>query len=141
MRKASDLRKLDLESILLATLDWTQQTALQKQAPSHFVVPSGSSIRIDYSDPKAPVLPVKLQEMFGATQTPCVLNHQLPLTIHLLSPAGRPLQVTRDLVSFWQSGYPAVRAEMRGRYPKHPWPENPLTALPTRKTNRALRGK
>lgn len=140
MRKASDLRKLDLESILLATLDWTQQTALQKLAPSHFVVPSGSSIRIDYTDPQTPALPVKLQEMFGATQTPCVLNHQLPLTIHLLSPAGRPLQVTRDLVSFWQSGYPSVRAEMRGRYPKHPWPENPLTALPTRKTNRALRG-
>lgn len=141
MHKASDLRKLELESILLATLNWTQQTALHKLAPTHFIVPSGSTIRIDYSNPQTPVLPVKLQEMFGATQTPSVINHQLPLTIHLLSPAGRPLQVTRDLISFWKNGYPSVRAEMRGRYPKHPWPENPLTALPTRKTNRALRGK
>lgn len=138
MRKAADLRKLNLESILLASLEWTQQQTLQQQAPTHFTVPSGSSIRIDYSDPAAPTLPVKLQEMFGATQTPTIAEGKLPLTIHLLSPANRPLQVTRDLISFWQNGYPSVRAEMRGRYPKHPWPENPLTAEPTRKTKRAL---
>ncbi|SHI53939.1 ATP-dependent helicase HrpB [Halodesulfovibrio aestuarii] len=141
MRNASDLRKLDLKTILLASLDWTQQTTLQKIAPTHFTVPSGSSIRIDYSNPNAPLLPVKLQEMFGATQTPAIANGQVPLTVHLLSPAGRPLQVTRDLLSFWKNGYPSVRSEMRGRYPKHPWPEDPITAEPTRKTNRALKNK
>ena len=141
MRKASQLRQLNMETILLSTLDWSQQTLLEKMAPTHFQVPSGSHIRIDYSDAQSPVLPVKLQEMFGATETPAILNRQVPLTIHLLSPAGRPLQVTRDLVSFWQNGYPSVRAEMRGRYPKHPWPENPLTAQATRKTNRALQNK
>ncbi|KAF1075217.1 ATP-dependent helicase HrpB [Halodesulfovibrio sp. MK-HDV] len=141
MRKASDLRKLDLETILLASLEWAQQVALQKLAPTHFTVPSGSTIRIDYSEPTAPTLPVKLQEMFGAPQTPTIAGGQLPLTIHLLSPAGRPLQVTRDLISFWGNGYTSVRSEMRGRYPKHPWPEHPLTAEPTRKTNRALKKK
>lgn len=141
MRKASELRQLNMETILLSMLDWSQQTLLEKMAPPHFQVPSGSHIRIDYSDTQSPVLPVKLQEMFGATQTPAILNKQVPLTVHLLSPAGRPLQVTRDLVSFWQNGYPSVRAEMRGRYPKHPWPEDPLTAQATRKTNRALQSK
>jgi ATP-dependent helicase HrpB len=141
MRKAADLRKLNLEAILLASLEWAQQVALQKLAPTHFIVPSGSSISIDYSEPTAPTLPVKLQEMFGATETPTIADGQLPLTIHLLSPAGRPLQVTRDLISFWGNGYTSVRSEMRGRYPKHPWPEDPLTAEPTRKTNRALTNK
>lgn len=141
MRKASELRQLNMETILLSMLDWSQQTILEKMAPPHFQVPSGSHIRIDYSDAQSPVLPVKLQEMFGATQTPAVLNRQVPLTVHLLSPAGRPLQVTRDLVSFWQNGYPSVRAEMRGRYPKHPWPEDPLTAQATHKTKRALHNK
>ncbi|SIN71300.1 ATP-dependent helicase HrpB [Halodesulfovibrio marinisediminis] len=141
MRKKADLRKLDLETILLSSLEWAQQTALQKLAPSHFTVPSGSNIRIDYSDPTSPVLPVKLQEMFGATQTPSIANGKVSLTVHLLSPAGRPLQVTRDLISFWENGYPSVRSEMRGRYPKHPWPDNPLTAEPTRKTKRALQNQ
>jgi len=102
--------------------------------PTHMPVPSGSRIRIDYATPEAPVLPVKLQEMFGATETPAILRGRLPLTIHLLSPAGRPLQVTQDLPAFWQNGYNHVKAEMRGRYPKHPWPEDPLQALPTRHT-------
>lgn len=138
-RKAADLKKLNMETILLSSLEWTQQKALEQLAPTHFTVPSGSQIRIDYSEPEAPVLPVKLQEMFGATETPSIGNGKIPLTVHLLSPAGRPLQVTRDLISFWKNGYPSVRAEMRGRYPKHPWPENPLTAQATKKTNRALR--
>ena len=105
---------------------------LEKQTPSHFKVSSGSSIRIDYSDPMAPVLPVKLQEMFGATETPCVLNGALALTIHLLSPAGRPLQITQDLPAFWNNAYPEVKSEMRGRYPKHPWPDDPMAATATR---------
>ncbi|MCG8530212.1 MAG: ATP-dependent helicase HrpB [Desulfovibrionales bacterium] len=138
MRKAADLKQLDMEQILLAMLDWSTQKAMDTLAPTHFTVPSGSAIRIDYTEPERPVLPVKLQEMFGATETPAICNSQIPLTVHLLSPAGRPLQVTRDLISFWENGYPSVRAEMRGRYPKHPWPENPLTAQATRKTNRAL---
>ena len=138
-RKAADLKKLTMETILLSSLEWAQQQALEKLAPTHFTVPSGSHIRIDYSESEAPVLPVKLQEMFGATETPSIGNGKIPLTVHLLSPAGRPLQVTRDLISFWKNGYPSVRAEMRGRYPKHPWPEDPLTAQATKKTNRALR--
>jgi ATP-dependent helicase HrpB len=85
------------------------------------------------------VLAVKLQEMFGCRDSPCIANGRVALTLHLLSPAGRPLQVTRDLASFWTNGYPEVRKEMRGRYPKHPWPEDPLQATPTARTKRAGR--
>lgn len=132
------LKSLDMLSIVKSMMDWAAQQALEKQAPSHFVVPSGSSIRIDYSDPAAPVLPVKLQEMFGSTETPCIVDGRLPLTIHLLSPAGRPLQITQDLPAFWNNAYPHVKAEMKGRYPKHPWPDDPTTAMATRHTkNRA----
>ena len=91
-------------------------------------------MRVDYSDPHGPVLAVKLQEMFGATTTPTVAG--VPVVVHLLSPAGRPLQVTSDLPGFWARAYGEVRAEMRGRYPKHPWPEDPTTAVPTARTRR-----
>lgn len=128
------LKSLDMLAILKAMLDWSDLQIMDKQVPSHFTVPSGSRIRIDYSDPAAPVLPVKLQEMFGATQTPSVIDGTLPLTIHLLSPAGRPLQITQDLPAFWSNAYPHVKAEMRGRYPKHPWPDDPLAATATRYT-------
>jgi ATP-dependent helicase HrpB len=93
-------------------------------------VPSGARHRVDYRQ-QPPVLAVKLQEMFGARETPSVAGGRLALMVHLLSPAGRPLQVTQDLPSFWANGYQAVRKEMRGRYPKHPWPEDPLTAAAT----------
>jgi ATP-dependent helicase HrpB len=99
-------------------------------------VPSGSRIEIDYAAGDVPVLAVKLQEMFGATATPTVAGGKVPLLIHLLSPAGRPLQVTRDLAGFWRNSYPQVRGEMRGRYPRHPWPDDPLTAPPTARTKR-----
>jgi ATP-dependent helicase HrpB len=99
-------------------------------------VPSGAHRAVDYSPDSGPVLPVKLQEMFGCTTTPTLAGGRYALTLHLLSPAGRPLHITRDLPSFWENGYPSVRAEMRGRYPKHPWPENPLTAQPTAKTKK-----
>jgi len=99
-------------------------------------VPSGSRIAIDYAAGEAPVLAVKLQEMFGATATPAIAGGKMPLLLHLLSPAGRPLQVTRDLKGFWSNSYPQIRGEMRGRYPKHPWPENPLEALPTARAKR-----
>jgi len=98
-------------------------------------VPSGNRNRVDYSsDP--PVLAVKLQELFGATETPTVGGGCVPVVLHLLSPAGRPLQVTQDLPSFWRGAYARVRADMRGRYPKHPWPEDPTTAEPTARTKR-----
>lgn len=126
------LKKINMVEILKARLDWEQQQELNTLAPERLSVPSGSSYQIDYSNPKKPVLAVKLQEMFGATETPCLMQGKVPVTLHLLSPAGRPLQVTQDLASFWQSGYAGVKADMKGRYPKHPWPDNPLTAQPQR---------
>ncbi|HWE72530.1 MAG TPA: ATP-dependent helicase HrpB [Stellaceae bacterium] len=127
---------IDLVEALSVKLDYTQRRQLDALAPSHIEVPSGSHIAIDYAAGDEPVLAVKLQEMFGATATPAVANGKVPLLIHLLSPAGRPLQVTRDLAGFWKNSYPQVRGEMRGRYPKHPWPDDPLTAPPTARTKR-----
>jgi ATP-dependent helicase HrpB len=98
-------------------------------------VPSGSRIRVEYGGPQ-PVLAVKLQELFGLRETPTVAG--VPVLVHLLSPAGRPAAVTADLASFWKDGYRSVRAELRGRYPKHPWPEDPSTAEPTRHTKARL---
>jgi len=125
------LASLDLAAILAAQLSFAERRALDEKAPTHFVVPSGSRIAIDYAAGEAPVLAVKLQEMFGGTATPAIAGGKAPLLLHLLSPAGRPLQVTRDLKGFWTNSYPQIRGEMRGRYPKHPWPDNPLEALPT----------
>lgn len=132
------LKKVDLEAALLAQLDWESQQKLNQLAPTHYCVPSGSYIRLDYSNPEKPILSVKLQEMFGEPQTPSINNGKCRLSIHLLSPAGRALQVTEDLGSFWQQAYDSVKKEMRGRYPKHPWPDNPLDALATAKTKRHL---
>jgi ATP-dependent helicase HrpB len=129
----SHFKKLDLKSILTALLTWEQNQQLNALAPQRLQVPSGSSYSIDYTT-TPPVLAVKLQEMFGCVDTPAVLNGQIPLTVHLLSPAGRPLQVTQDLAGFWQTSYLDVRKEMKGRYPKHPWPEDPQNAAPTRRT-------
>ncbi|MEM1189269.1 MAG: ATP-dependent helicase HrpB [Pseudomonadota bacterium] len=135
VRRLSDLRKLDLRGALLARLDWTQHPLLDEHLPERIEVPSGSKLLIDYSaDP--PVLAVKLQEMFGCRESPSLAGGRIPLMIHLLSPAGRPLQVTQDLASFWANGYGEVRREMKGRYPKHPWPEDPLQAMPTRHTKK-----
>ncbi|MBV0933470.1 ATP-dependent helicase HrpB [Marinobacterium weihaiense] len=133
--KRSDLQALELLPLLRNQLDWPQQQALDSLAPERMEVPSGSRIRIDYSQ-DAPVLAVKLQEMFGCARTP-ELGFGVPLTLHLLSPAQRPLQVTRDLAGFWQGSYADVRKEMKGRYPKHPWPEDPARAEPTARTKRA----
>jgi ATP-dependent helicase HrpB len=130
------LRQLDHASAIRNLLPWEQQRALDRLAPTHIEVPSGSRVRIDYSDPAKPVLAVKLQEMFGLAQTPAVADGRVPLSLHLLSPAGRPLQVTGDLAGFWRTSYTEVRKEMRGRYPRHPWPEDPLTAPPTARAKR-----
>ena len=128
-----DLKKLDLKKILAALLPWDRQQRLDELAPVRLKVPSGSSIAIDYMQ-SPPVLAVKLQEMFGCEQTPTVAGGRVPLLVHLLSPAGRPLQITQDLAGFWRSSYEQVRKDMKGRYPKHPWPDDPLTATPTRNT-------
>ena len=131
MRSRADVARLDLGAALLERLTWQQRASLDALAPTHVTVPSGSRVPIDYSDPAQPVLAVRLQEMFGCAETPRIADGRVPLTLHLLSPAQRPLQVTRDLAGFWRTSYFDVRREMRGRYPKHDWPENPLAATPT----------
>ncbi|MDQ3950742.1 MAG: ATP-dependent helicase HrpB [Gemmatimonadota bacterium] len=132
LTRRDELRRLDLAEILLGMLDWEQRAALDEVAPSHIVVPSGSRIRIDYSDPQSPVLAVRLQELFGLTETPRIGRGRIPLTLHLLSPAHRPVQITTDLAGFWRTAYFDVRKELKGRYPKHYWPDDPLQAVPTR---------
>jgi ATP-dependent helicase HrpB len=129
--RRAHLTRLDLKAALEALLDWKLKKRLDDAAPTHVAVPSGSRIAIDYSDPAAPVLAVRLQEMFGAVDTPHLAGGRVPLLLHLLSPARRPVQVTRDLASFWKNGYAAVRADLRGQYPKHFWPDDPLQAEPT----------
>lgn len=123
--------RLDLAQPLHGLLNREQQRQLDRLAPTHVTVPSGSHIRIDYETPDAPILAVRLQEMFGCKETPRVAGGRVPLMLHLLSPAKRPVQVTQDLASFWATTYQEVRKELRGRYPKHPWPDDPLTAPPT----------
>ncbi|MER5524587.1 ATP-dependent helicase C-terminal domain-containing protein [Streptomyces sp. NPDC002677] len=138
-RRRADLGRIDAGEALRRLLPWASGEAgrLDELAPERIVVPSGSRIRVDYGNPEQPVLAVKLQEMFGARESPAVAG--VPVLVHLLSPAGRPAAVTADLASFWQDGYKGVRAELRGRYPKHPWPEDPAAAEPTRHTNARLR--
>ncbi|MEX1198809.1 MAG: ATP-dependent helicase HrpB [Pseudohongiellaceae bacterium] len=116
-------------------LDWSLQQTLIREAPTHQSVPSGSRIRIDYTG-EEPVLAVKLQALFGMTETPRIAGGRMPVLIHLLSPAGRPVQVTRDLAGFWSRTYFDVRRDLKGRYPKHPWPDDPLTAVATHRTRR-----
>lgn len=129
--KLSQLSGIDLHAALTHQLDYAQQKLLEAEAPTHWQVPSGSNIPLDYTQGEVPVLPVRLQEMFGYADTPAIAGGRVKLVLHLLSPARRPLQVTSDLAGFWQTSYRAVRAEMRGQYPKHDWPENPLAATPT----------
>ncbi|MFJ3865927.1 ATP-dependent helicase HrpB [Streptomyces nigra] len=138
-RRRADLGRIDALQALTRLLPWATGEAgrLDELAPERVTVPSGSRIRVDYGDPERPVLAVKLQEMFGLDASPTVAG--VPLLVHLLSPAGRPAAVTADLASFWRDGYRGVRAELRGRYPKHPWPEDPASAEPTRHTNARLR--
>lgn len=133
VRTWAQVESLDWHDALLSQLDWQQRSALDRHAPTHLEVPSGSRIAIDYSDAQAPVLAVKLQEVFGWTTTPRIADGRVPVTLHLLSPAQRPVQVTRDLAGFWASGYFEVRKELRGRYPRHPWPDDPLSAEATRR--------
>ncbi len=134
MQTTAALQKLNMTEIIQNLLGWQGQKRLEEWLPSHITVPSGSKISIDYSM-QPPVLAVRMQEMFGLQKTPSIMKENQLLVIHLLSPAGRPLQVTQDLAHFWQSSYTAVKKEMRGRYPKHHWPDDPLSAVPTNRKN------
>jgi ATP-dependent helicase HrpB len=127
------LTRLDLATILRQQLDHAQQQRLERLAPTHLEVPTGSRIRLEYRPPEPPVLAVKLQEMFGCARTPAVNDGRVAIVLHLLSPAQRPVAVTRDLAGFWSRGYADVRKDLRGRYPRHPWPDDPLAAAPTRR--------
>ena len=125
--------RLPLGRHLLDSLDWRLRQQLESLAPTHLPVPSGSRIAVDYSGDE-PVLAVKLQELFGQTRTPTLVDGRVPVLLHLLSPARRPVQMTRDLASFWASTYFEVRKDLKGRYPRHPWPDDPLQAPATRHT-------
>ncbi len=132
LKRADDLRRLNLAEILKGMLTWEQRQALEEEAPTHLEVPSGSRRPIDYSDPEAPVLAARLQELFGLVETPRIGGARVTLTVHLLSPAQRPVQVTQDLRSFWETTYFEVKKDMKGRYPKHYWPDDPFEATPTK---------
>jgi ATP-dependent helicase HrpB len=121
----------DLSQALASRLDYEQRRTLDAQAPESLVVPSGQSRRLEYAEGEPPVLAVKLQELFGLADTPRIGGGRIPVTLHLLSPAGRPIQVTQDLKGFWERTYPEVKKELKGRYPRHPWPDDPWTATPT----------
>lgn len=133
MQSLSELQTIDLEAALWGDLDWSYRRILDEILPARLTVPSGRSVAIDYSTGE-PVLAVKLQELFGCQETPRVLNGELPVLLHLLTPAGRPAAITSDLASFWSKGYGDVRRELRGRYPKHPWPEDGASATATTRT-------
>ena len=133
--------KLDLHSLLLNQLSWEQQQRIKQLAPERISVPSGSSVNIDYSDPAQPVLAVRLQEVFGLYDTPTLLNGQCKLMMHLLSPARSPMQVTQDLNSFWKTTYHDVKKELRGKYKRHYWPDDPFTAQATSKTKKQMNRK
>jgi ATP-dependent helicase HrpB len=122
-----------LSEALRSLLPWNLQRRLDAEAPTHIEVPTGSEIPVDYGSHEGPVLAVRVQELFGLDKHPTIAAGRVPLILHLLSPAHRPIQITRDLPGFWRGSWAAVRADMRGQYPKHPWPEDPLTAPPTRR--------
>jgi ATP-dependent helicase HrpB len=134
LKSRNELQRLNLTSILESSLSWEQRRKLNEYAPTHIAVPSGSRIPVDYNDPTSPALFVRLQELFGLKETPRIANGKVPLTLHLLSPAQRPVQVTRDLSSFWRDAYFEVKKDLKGRYPKHYWPDDPLSAMPTNRT-------
>ncbi len=117
-------------------LTWSQRQRLDTVLPTHYTVPTGSRLPIRYDAEKPPRWRVRMQEMFGEAQNPAVADGRVPLVLELLSPAHRPLQITRDLAAFWRGAYPEVQKEMKGRYPKHPWPDDPASALPTRRTKK-----
>jgi ATP-dependent helicase HrpB len=133
IRSAQSLGALNVLPGLKAKLGREQQRLLEERAPLAITVPSGSRVSLDYTAGDTPVLAVKLQEMFGCADTPVLAGGRVKVLLHLLSPAGRPVQVTQDLKGFWNSGYELVKKDLKGRYPKHPWPDDPWNAAPTRR--------
>jgi ATP-dependent helicase HrpB len=129
--KLSEIDTDDLGTALGTLLAWHLQRRLQEEAPTHFEAPTGNRHAIDYETAGAPALHIRVQELFGLRQHPSIARGKLPLTLHLLSPAQRPIQITRDLPGFWKGSWVAVKAEMKGRYPRHSWPEDPASAAPT----------
>jgi ATP-dependent helicase HrpB len=132
-RALADVTGQDLADALMVLLPWDLRRRLEVEAPTHFAAPSGSSVPIDYDAEAGPRLAIRVQELFGLDRHPTVAGGRAPLVIELLSPAHRPVQVTKDLPGFWRGSYAAVKADMKGRYPRHPWPDDPLVAPPTRR--------
>jgi ATP-dependent helicase HrpB len=131
-----DIGADELSDAVMNLLPWKLRQRLDAEAPTHFSAPSGSSVPIDYEAEEGPKLSIRVQELFGLARHPSIAGGRVPLLIELLSPAHRPVQVTRDLPGFWRGSYAQVKAEMRGRYPRHPWPDDPLTAPATRRAKR-----
>jgi ATP-dependent helicase HrpB len=123
----------DLSDALMTLLPWELRARLDREAPTHFEAPTGTMLAIDYEAEQGPTIAVRLQELFGLNTHPSIAKGAVPLVLELLSPAHRPVQVTRDLPGFWRGSYAAVRSDLRGRYPRHPWPEDPASAMPTRR--------
>jgi ATP-dependent helicase HrpB len=128
-----DISAGDLSDALMALLPWEMRARLDREAPTHFEAPTGTVLAIDYEAEQGPTIAVRLQELFGLNTHPSIAAGKVPLVLELLSPAQRPVQVTRDLPGFWRGSYAAVRSDLRGRYPRHPWPEDPASAPPTRR--------
>jgi ATP-dependent helicase HrpB len=123
----------DLSDALMTLMPWELRARLEREAPTHFEAPTGTMLAIDYEAEQGPTIAVRLQELFGLNTHPSIAKGAVPLVLELLSPAHRPVQVTRDLPGFWRGSYAAVRSDLRGRYPRHPWPEDPASAMPTRR--------
>ncbi|CAM5221475.1 ATP-dependent helicase HrpB OS=Bosea thiooxidans OX=53254 GN=SAMN05660750_02664 PE=4 SV=1 [Bosea thiooxidans] len=127
----ASIRPSDLDSALMTLLPWELKRRLDQEAPTHFTAPTGSSLAVDYAAEAGPMISVRVQELYGLATHPALAGGRVPLVLELLSPAHRPIQVTRDLPGFWRGSWAAVRSEMKGRYPRHPWPDDPAGALPT----------
>ena len=132
-----DIGADELSNAIMELLPWSMRRRLDAEAPTHFEAPTGTHVPIDYEAEAGPTIAIRVQELFGLSRHPSIAGGRVPLVIELLSPAHRPVQVTKDLPGFWAGSYAAVKAEMRGRYPKHPWPDDPANAMPTRRTKRA----
>ena len=130
-RSLADIKPEDLDSAVKALLPWDLTKRLEQEAPTHYEAPTGSQIAIEYETDSDPILAIRVQELFGLSQHPTLAGGRVPLTLHLLSPAHRPIQITRDLPGFWKGSWSAVKTEMKGRYPRHVWPDDPAGALPT----------
>lgn len=133
---ARSFNTINISSALLHLITWPQRQRLDSELPTHYTVPTGSRLLIRYTVGQSPVLAVRIQEMYGEATTPVIAGGRVPLVLELLSPAMRPLQITRDLAGFWQGAWREVQKEMKGRYPKHPWPDDPATAMPTRRSKK-----